>query len=117
MDHAEEIEFHIREQSVVARAAAFFLKGQKVAIVIGRTIHLHGAKKAELLETVTWLRHELLHIQQYRQHGIFLFLIKYAWESLQKGYWNNCYEIEARGVEDLKDFEKKFKVVSRRRSG
>jgi len=117
MDHAEEIEFHIREQSFVAHAAAFFLKGQKVAIVIGKTIHLHSAKEAELMETIAWLRHELLHVQQYRRYGTFLFLIKYGWESFQKGYWNNRYEIEAREAEGIVGFEKKFKVVSRRRSG
>lgn len=117
MDHAEKIEFHVREHSVVARVAAFFLKGQKVAIVVGRTIHLHGATEAELLETMDWLRHELLHIQQYRRHGIFLFLIRYGWESLKRGYWDNRYEIEAREAEGIIDFEKKFKVVSRRRSG
>ncbi|MDB5256228.1 MAG: hypothetical protein JWM14_923 [Chitinophagaceae bacterium] len=117
MDHAEEIEFHIREQTLIARAAAFFLKGQKVAIVIGNTIHLHGTKEVELLATITWLRHELRHVQQYRQHGKFLFLAKYGWESLRNGYRNNRYEIEAREAEGVSGFEKKFKVVSRRRSG
>jgi hypothetical protein len=117
MDHAAEIEFHIREKTFVARVAAFFMKGQKVAIVLGNTIYLHGTKEAEFLETIHWLRHELMHVWQYRQQGTFLFLIKYGWESLQKGYWNNPYEIEAREAEGIIDFEKKFKVVSRRRSG
>ncbi len=116
MDHAEEIIFHIREQTFIARVAAFFLKGQKVAIVIGSTIHLHGTKEAELLESISWLRHELKHVQQYRQQGKWLFLIKYLWKSLHRGYWNNPYEIEAREAERVFDFEKKFKVVSQRRS-
>jgi hypothetical protein len=117
MDHAEEIEFSIREQTLIARIAAFFLKGEKVALVLGKTIHLHGATAGELLDAPRWLRHELRHVQQYRQHGRISFLARYTWESFRKGYWKNRYEVEAREAEEWIGFEKKFKVVSRRRSG
>ena len=116
MDHAEKIMFRIREDALLARLAAYFLKGKKVAIVIGDSIYLHGANEKELLESTSWLRHELQHIQQFKKEGTFLFLIKYSWESLCKGYWNNKYEIEARAAAQVSGYEKKFKVVSRRRS-
>jgi hypothetical protein len=106
--------FRVREKAFIARAAAFVLKGEKVAIVIGSTIYLHGTKKTDLLTSTAWLRHELLHVQQYQQHGTFLFAIKYLWESFRKGYRNNRYEIEARKAETVFDFEKKFEVVSRK---
>lgn len=108
--------FRIREDAWIASLAACFLKGKKVALVIGNRIYLHGTKESELLESKSWLRHELMHVQQYKEKGIVLFLIQYAWESFRQGYWNNRYEIEARAAEKLVDFEKKFKVVSRRRS-
>jgi hypothetical protein len=57
-----------------------------------------------------------MHVQQYKKEGIGWFLIQYGWESIRKGYWNNRYEIEARDAAKVIDFEKKFEVVSRRRS-
>jgi len=114
MDHGEEITFSIQENSWIARLAAYVLKGEKVAIVMGKKIYLHGAKEEELMTSTAWLRHELMHIQQVKKEGAFLFLIKYSWESLRKGYRNNRYEIEARDAAQVIDFEKKFKVVSRR---
>lgn len=116
MDHAEKIVFRIREDAWIASLAAYFLKGKKVALVIGNRIYLHGTKETELLESTAWLRHELMHVQQYKEEGTGWFLIKYGWESLLKGYWNNRYEREARAAAEVMDFEKKFKVVSRRRS-
>lgn len=106
--------FRVREKAFIASVAAFVLKGDKVAIVIGSTIYLNGTKEMELLKSTTWLRHELMHVQQYRQYGTFLFGIKYLWESFRKGYRNNRYEIEARKMETVFDFEKKFEVVSRK---
>ncbi len=116
MDHEEKISFRIREDAFVAWLAAWFLQGKKVAIVIGSNIYLHGAKEVELQQSKAWLRHELMHVQQFKKEGTFRFLMKYCWESLRKGYWNNRYEIEARAAANEIDFEKNFKVVSRRRS-
>lgn len=114
MDHAEKIVFRVREKAFIARVAAFVLQGEQVAIVVGATIYLHGTKEAELLNSTAWLRHELKHVQQYQQKGTFSFLLKYFWESLRKGYWNNRYEIEARAAEKIIGFEKNFEVVSRK---
>jgi hypothetical protein len=113
MDHAEKIKFRIVEYSSLARLAALILRAEEVAIVVGATIYLSRTKKKEFLENAAWLRHELMHVEQYRRQGTLLFIVKYLWESLRNGYRNNCYETEARQVENLVDFEKKFKAVSR----
>ena len=91
--------FHIKENSWLARIAAFKLKSASVAMVIGKTIHLHGLNKVDLLNNDRLLKHELCHIRQYKQHGTIGFLVKYMWESIRKGYYNNRFEVEARATE------------------
>ena len=92
--------FTIKENSWVAKIAAWKLKSSSVAIVFGSSIHLWNSSKAAFLQNKKWLKHELCHIRQYKQHGYFGFLIKYLWESLRKGYYNNKFEVEARKAED-----------------
>ena len=70
-------------------------------MVLGKTIHLHGVSKTDFLDDEKWLKHELCHIKQFTQYGYFNFVIKYLWESLRKGYYNNRFEVEARNSEDL----------------
>jgi hypothetical protein len=91
----------IREHSWIARIAAWKLKSSNVAIVIGRTIHLHGVSKADFLQDERWVKHECCHLQQYRDHGFFGFIFKYLVESIHKGYYNNKFEVEARNAEQL----------------
>ncbi|MFV0604399.1 MAG: DUF4157 domain-containing protein [Niabella sp.] len=93
-------EFSIKEKSFIAKIAAFKLKGRRVAIVFGSTIHLHGASKEEFLANTQWLRHELKHVQQFEEHGYIPFLAKYMWHSIFHGYHNCCYEKEARDAEN-----------------
>jgi hypothetical protein len=62
---------------------------------------LHGCTKEHFLQDKRWVKHELCHIKQYEENGTILFLIKYLWESLKKGYYNNKYEVEAREAEEL----------------
>lgn len=50
------------------------------------------------------LKHELCHVQQYRQHGFAGFLEKYLWESIRKGYYNNAFEVVARKAEPAPPF-------------
>ena len=76
--------------------AARKLRSQNMAIVIGKTIHLHNTTAAEFLANTCWVRHELVHIRQFRTHGFLPFVAKYLWESLWHGYRRNKYEIEAR---------------------
>jgi hypothetical protein len=95
----KELKCHIRENSIIARIAAWKLGSDRVAIVIGRTIHLHNASKLEFLHNESWLRHEMAHIKQFQQHGFFPFLLKYLAESIRSGYLQNKFEVEARKAE------------------
>ena len=91
--------FRIKENSLIARLAAKKLRKPNMAIVIGKTIHLFGSTKENFLSNPTWVKHELQHVQQFREHGFFPFIFKYLWESMRKGYYNNKYEAEAREAE------------------
>lgn len=93
-------DFFIKENSFIAKISALKLNTTRVAIVIGNTIHLHNTSKADFLKDGKWLKHELCHVRQFRQHGTFTFLFKYLWESIKHGYYNNKYEIEAREAEE-----------------
>lgn len=93
--------YTIKENSWLARIAAAKLGTKTVAMVLGSTIHLYNTTAAEFLKDEKWLKHELCHIRQFKQHGYFCFIIKYLWESLRKGYYNNRFEIEARAAEQL----------------
>ena len=42
------------------------------------------------------LEHEMVHWRQFQKEGFLPFLINYSIESINKGYDNNSYEIEAR---------------------
>jgi hypothetical protein len=75
-------DFIIKENSFVARMAAFKLGTESVAMVLGKTIHLHNAGREEFLQNKR-------------------FIVKYVWESIRKGYYNNKYEAEARAAELL----------------
>lgn len=92
--------FRIKENSWLAYIAAKKLRTASVAFVLGKTIHLHNTTKEEFLNHPTWLKHELCHVQQFKQHGFFMFVIKYLYESIKVGYYNNKYEVEAREAEN-----------------
>lgn len=91
----------IKEASWIAKIAAVKLRSSSVAMVLGNTIHLHNASKNEFLQNQRWLKHELCHVRQFQQHGYILFIIKYLWETVKKGYYNNRFEAEARAAEEL----------------
>lgn len=93
--------YKIKEHSLLARIAAWKMKAKQVAIVFGNTIHLHNTSANEFLSNEKWLKHELKHIEQYKQHGFVVFILKYLWESLKKGYYNNRFEVEAREAERM----------------
>lgn len=95
-----EAHFKIKENSWLAKIAAKKLHSSAVAMVIGNTIHLHNTTSSEFLKDTRWVKHELCHIRQYKQHGTVGFIVKYLWESLKKGYYKNYFEIEARAAED-----------------
>lgn len=93
--------FIIKENSWLAKIAAFKLGTKAVAMVLGKTIHLYNTTEAEFLQDEKWVKHELCHIKQFKEHGYFFFIIKYIWESIRKGYYNNRFEVEARAAEEL----------------
>lgn len=93
------MQYKIRENSWMARIAARKMKAHQLAMVWGTTIHLHNTSVEEFLSDQRWLRHELKHIEQFRQHGFLPFLIKYTWECIRVGYYNNRFEKEARAAE------------------
>ncbi len=93
--------FYIKENALLAKIAAKKLGANSVAMVLGKTIYLHGSTKEQFLADERWLKHELCHIQQYKENGTVLFLIKYLWESLRKGYYQNKFEVAAREAENI----------------
>jgi len=89
----------IKENSWVAKLAAAKMKAGKLAIVFGRTIHLHNTSRQEFLSDTEWVCHELKHIEQYRRHGFAGFIALYLFDWMRKGYYNNRFEAEARSSE------------------
>ncbi len=77
------------------------MRSYAVAMVLGKTIHLHNITREEFTIDEGLLKHELSHVRQYQQHGYIGFLIKYLWESYRKGYCNNKFKAEARAAEIL----------------
>lgn len=95
-----ELRYNIKENSLRARMAALKLKEPRIAMVWGSTILLFGVSKSEFLKNNKWVKHELEHVRQFKQHGFFPFLLKYTLETLRKGYRNNRFEIAARAAEN-----------------
>jgi hypothetical protein len=93
------MEVRIKERSWLAFLASRKLKANKVAIVWGRTIHLHNTTREEFLSNPRWVKHERAHIDQYRRYGTLRFLFLYLWYSIRFGYYNNPLEVEARAKE------------------
>lgn len=92
--------FFIKENSFFARLAAKKMRSNSLAMVLGKTIHLHNISKGDFLKNERLLKHELCHVRQYQEHGYIGFLAKYLWESFRKGYYNNKFEVEARKAEE-----------------
>jgi len=90
----------IKENSLLARIAAYNLKSSVVAMVIGKTIYLHNSSKKDFLNNQRWVRHEVAHVYQYQELGLIRFLALYLLETFKKGYENNRFEVDARQKED-----------------
>lgn len=85
----------IKENSLLAKLAAYNLKAEKMALVIGDTIRLHNTTKQEFLSNPKWVRHEIAHVHQYKQKGKVRFILSYLLETFNLGYEYNRYELEA----------------------
>ncbi len=101
----------IRENSRLAMVAAGWIMKPNAAIVVGRTIYLWGASRAEFLADAGWVRHEVVHVLQYQKYGVLLFWWLYLADSMRNGYVDNRFEREARSLE--KDGRLLDKVVFR----
>lgn len=89
----------IKENSWLAKMAARQLKTQKVAMVLGKTIHLYEASKEEFLNNKKWVRHEVAHVKQFEKLGYIRFIFFYLIETFSKGYEHNSFEVDARNKE------------------
>lgn len=89
----------IRENSWLAKQAAKNLGFDYMAMVVGRTIHLHNTTLEKFFARPSWVIHELKHVEQYERHGMLIFVFRYGMEHFRKGYWNNAFETEARASE------------------
>lgn len=89
------IEYRIKENSWLAKLAAWRLGSENMAMVIGHTIHLHNSSRLDFLRNQSWVNHELCHIRQYQERGIIGFLWAYTMETLRNGYARNRFELEA----------------------
>ncbi len=90
----------IKEKSFVARIAAKIMRAKGIAIVFGKTIHLWNAERADFLADKRWVRHELVHVKQFKKYGFIQFIFMYLWESVKNGYYKNKFEVEAREKEN-----------------
>src|SRR5215210_420443 len=108
---SSKIAVYVKEDSLIARMAAWKLGSQKVAIVIGRTIHLHNTSRQEFLQHSSWVRHEMAHIKQFAEHGWLPFIFKYLVESIRHGYKNNKFEIEARKAETRSETAEELHIL------
>lgn len=101
---------YVKSDSLLAKWASKKLKSQKCALVIRRTIYLHGITYNEFIKNEQWLCHELFHVYQYQREGVIRFLIKYFYYTLRYGYYNNPLEKEARTQEQNKDILSKYEI-------
>jgi hypothetical protein len=93
------IKVKIKENSWLARIAARKLESKSMAMVVGKTIHLHNSSRVDFLRNKRWVRHEVAHVKQYAKLGLFRFIFFYLLETFNKGYENNRFEVDARRKE------------------
>jgi hypothetical protein len=101
----------IKENSWIANIAAAKMKADQVAIVFGSTIHLHNTSRNEFLSDTDWVCHELKHVEQYKRNGFAGFLVKYVFDWMKNGYYNNKFEVEARASEKDVELLKRMKII------
>lgn len=84
-----------------SRIAGFLgkLNGSKAhfAITISSTCTLYSCEQRTVdANTTGWRKHEDCHKEQIKHEGWLLFMVKYFWWNIAKGYTNNPYEVLAR---------------------
>lgn len=86
------------------------MRQDKMAMVMGKTILLYNTTKAEFMTNKRWVRHELMHVKQFQQHGYLPFLYRYIIDWVRNGYYNNKFEREAREAEDDIALEQQYNI-------
>ena len=112
MNNRSKIKVYVKPGSWIAALAARKLKTGAVAIVIGRTIHLHNTPVQSFLSNQCWVLHELKHVDQYERLGFIRFIYLYLKESMKNGYYDNMLEIEARSAQEEVSLLEKYELVS-----
>ncbi len=87
---------NLKDHSPLARFAAFYLKEKSMAFTLGKTIHLWNVSSEDFLKNEKWVKHEMVHVQQFQHYGFVSFILTYLWESMQMGYNKNKFELAAR---------------------
>ena len=77
-----------------SRLARLLLPKRYVAITLSRHV---WTRQASLDEAT--LRHEAVHVEQWKRFGLLGFLVRYLWWHFRYGYQANPFEIEARRAE------------------
>ena len=77
-----------------SRLAKLFLPKRYVAITLGSRVFTPLTNLSDAT-----LRHEQVHMEQWRRHGLLRFPALYLWYHLRHGYEQNPFEVEARLVE------------------
>lgn len=95
----DTIRCRIKENSTIARIAAWRMKSPRMAIVFGHVIHLYGVSREQFLAHTGWVRHEVCHVKQYRENGFWGFLWQYVRDWMRVGYYENRFEKAARLAE------------------
>ena len=81
----------VRYQSRLARA---LLPRRFIAVTLGSRVY---TPLSELSEAT--LRHERVHVEQWKRHGIVRFAFLYLFYHVKFGYERNPFEVEARRAE------------------
>lgn len=110
MNHGK-IKVSIREKSFLAKLGAIKLREKRMALTLGKTIHLYNVSKDTFTENISWVCHELKHVEQCRRMGLFNFLWKYVYYSVKYGYYNNPLEKEAREAEQETGLLARFDIA------
>ncbi len=82
---------NVRYDSLLAKVV---LPRRYTAITLGSTVF---TKLRSLTPAV--LRHERVHVEQWRHFGPIGFPLRYLWNHLKHGYHANPFEVEARAAE------------------
>ena len=85
----------IVENSRIGKLAARINKrNDAFAVTIGNRIFINCSKE-EFFDSPSWMRHEFVHVQQYRKQGAIVFLARYLFFCIFHKYENHPFEKEA----------------------